>query len=383
MSGISQGKVLSYAVRQGYSLSGGECMSETISSAGQGKTQEQLEEIERVVREAEEKSSVEKSEPETPPRRATVVSFINYKGGVGKTTTTFHIGCALAAFHGMRVLLVDDDPQTNLTFLCADFDSWRRQVDSAGSIESLYRAFVEETHVPIRQIIWNRPMADRWLANVDLIPSNVTLLDIDLRLQSRTRPSTTIQEVAETHLSQRSILLNGLSEVAHEYDYVLIDCPPNLYLATQNALYASDGYLITLMPDYFSRIGARFLDDRVRQLLRERSLAEQILGQTPDQRPDPASFLSFVKVNVTAGKMQIEAREQMNYVRTDARFASRCFDSITEDYKDIREAADEHRPVFFNSPGSHNDRNYRRMTEEFLRRFPHATSSQQGVVGQP
>jgi len=50
--------------------------------------------------------------------RAKVISVVNYKGGVGKTTTTYHVGCSLAQHHNKRVLLVDIDPQTNLTFLC-------------------------------------------------------------------------------------------------------------------------------------------------------------------------------------------------------------------------------------------------------------------------
>ncbi|PYV32744.1 MAG: hypothetical protein DMG22_12190 [Acidobacteria bacterium] len=270
-----------------------------------------------------------------------------------------------------------------MTFLCSDFPGWRQQTSNAGSLESLYRGYLDANPVPIRRIIWQHPITDSRLGTVDLIPSDITLLDIDLRLQSRTKPSTTIQEVAQVHLSQRSILVNALADILSEYDYILIDCPPNLYLATQNALYASDGYLITLMPDHFSTVGADFLEERVGRLLTERSLARQILGETVGAGPEPPFFLAFVKVNVTAGRLQIVAREQMALVRGRPRFANRCFDSVTEDYKDIREATTEQRPVFFNSPGSHNDQNYRRMTDEFIRRFPHAARPQQGVVSQP
>ena len=243
---------------------------------------------------------------------ARIISFINYKGGVGKTTTTFHIGCGLAMFHNKRVLFVDADPQTNLTFLCGNFANWRAQVDANGSIETLYRSFVEGTPFSLRTVIWRHPLTQPQLRHIDLIPSNITLLDIDLRLQATTKPSTTIREIAQTHLSQRSILANALAEVAEEYDYILIDCPPNLYLATQNALYASDGYLVTLLPDYFSTIGVEFLDTRVEQLLRERSLAQQILNlQATAAIP---FFLAFIRVNVTAGRTQIAARDQMALV---------------------------------------------------------------------
>src|ERR1700752_1902399 len=57
---------------------------------------------------------------------AKVIAFINYKGGVAKTTTTYHVGCSLAQHFGKRVLFVDIDPQTNLTFLCASIMEWQR-----------------------------------------------------------------------------------------------------------------------------------------------------------------------------------------------------------------------------------------------------------------
>ena len=208
------------------------------------------------------------------------------------------------------------------------------------------------------------------LANVDLVPSTIELLDIDLRLQSKTKAATTIQEVAQIHLDQRSILSEAIKEVASDYDYILIDCPPNLYLATQNALYASDGYLVTLMPDHFSTVGVTFLDKKVRQLLRERNLAEQIIDPNSNGVKTLPYFLSFVKVNVTAGRQQIVAKEQMALVRSMSNFTGKCFNSHTEDWKDIREATTEQLPVFLNSPGSQNDVLYQRMAVEFRKEFP-------------
>jgi chromosome partitioning protein len=71
---------------------------------------------------------------------AKIISFINYKGGVGKTTTTFHIGCALAMFEPKKkVLLIDADPQTNLTFLCCDMAGWESRIKINGSLETIYK----------------------------------------------------------------------------------------------------------------------------------------------------------------------------------------------------------------------------------------------------
>jgi chromosome partitioning protein len=302
---------------------------------------------------------------------AKVISFINYKGGVGKTTTTFHIGCALAMFEPKKkVLLIDADPQTNLTFLCCEFSKWEDRVKTHGTLETLYSGYLDHQNISLRHLIWPKPMVRPELANIDLVPSTIELLDIDLRLQSKTKAATTIQEVAQTHLDQRSILSQAIQEIASDYDYILIDCPPNLYLATQNALYASDGYLVTLMPDHFSTIGVRFLDKKIQQLLRERNLSEQIVDPNKNELKTLPYFLCFVKVNVTAGRQQIVAKEQMGIVRSLPNFAQKCFTSHTEDWKDIREATTEQLPVFLNSPGSQNDKFYQIMANEFRSKFP-------------
>lgn len=115
-------------------------------------------------------------------KRAVVVSFINYKGGVGKTTTTYHIGCSLAQHHGKRVLLVDIDPQTNLTFLCVDYDSWERFKRNNGTIATLYHRFRRRHPLQVNRYIWQQPVGrDRFtkIQGLDLLPCDLDLLGED------------------------------------------------------------------------------------------------------------------------------------------------------------------------------------------------------------
>jgi chromosome partitioning protein len=185
---------------------------------------------------------------------AQILSFINYKGGVGKTTTTYHIGCALALYHDKRVLLVDIDPQTNLTFLCAVQDRWQQHKNrGGGTVVSLYKRYLEGKDVDIRKGIWKSPIKDRQGAplapNLDLIPSDLELLiDQDVKVLGATKLSRTnplaaqVSEIkirAEHYVIPRIFLTQVLKQCDKDYDYVLIDCPPNLYLLTQNALLAS------------------------------------------------------------------------------------------------------------------------------------------------
>jgi chromosome partitioning protein len=201
--------------------------------------------------------------------QARIASFINYKGGVGKTTTTYHIGCSLAEHHGKRVLLVDIDPQSNLSLLCMDYDRYDQHRKQQGTIRDLYRRFRQENRLGIRDFIVPTPIRlDRGpLENLDLLPCDIDMLGEDLGgvlpTVSSARGANAFQileQVAGRVLHEWRFLQLALDEVREEYDDILIDCPPNLYLMTQNALVASDRYLVTVVPEHLSAIGG--LDPR-------------------------------------------------------------------------------------------------------------------------
>src|SRR5437867_4027573 len=115
---------------------------------------------------------------------ATVVSFINYKGGVGKTTSTYHIGCSLAGHHKKRVLFIDIDPQTNLTFLCAPYEKWETFKKRAGTIADMYRRYQEKKALDTKRFIWRSPIevldGRRRIDGLDLVPCDIDLIGEDL-----------------------------------------------------------------------------------------------------------------------------------------------------------------------------------------------------------
>ncbi len=230
---------------------------------------------------------------------AKVISFINYKGGVGKTTTTYHIGCALARFHDKKVLLIDTDPQTNLTFLCTIPERWERFKREHGTVSSLFHAYLNNTldTFDMNKILWKFPLrigAHEVISKLELIPSDIELLGIDIDLAAKTtrRNETsfyhehinvlrrTVNKIkselgigtacdsrdARFYVEQHHILKKAIDKVKDNYDYILIDCPPNLYLVTQNALAASDYYIITTIPDHLSTIGINILIRKISEL---------------------------------------------------------------------------------------------------------------------
>ncbi len=151
------------------------------------------------------------------------IVFVNQKGGVGKTTTVINLGAYLARA-GKRVLLVDFDPQANLT----------SGVGGAKKAKGAYEVISGQTSM--RDIIKPTKVPGLYLApsSIDLSGATVELVDKDGR---------------------DHYLKNALALVKDDYDFVLIDCPPSLGVLTLNGLSAADEVLIPLQCEYFALEG--------------------------------------------------------------------------------------------------------------------------------
>lgn len=190
---------------------------------------------------------------------AQVISFINYKGGVGKTTMAVEIAATLANKHGFKVLIVDTDPQTNASFYLMPGDnpeiSWQNWVDSNGSLKSVLEAAIREEPYDAAQAI----MPDLH-GCLDLLPSHLDLLTVDLEIAAKWGVQSP---------ESRVIIKRYLEPVIAEkgYDFVVIDCPPNLNLVTQNALMMSDSYAVVCLPEYLSARGIDLIERQVRNMM--------------------------------------------------------------------------------------------------------------------
>ena len=113
---------------------------------------------------------------------AKVVSFINYKGGVGKTTMAVETAATLSRKFGFKVLVVDLDPQTNASFYLVTEEDWENWVNSNGSLKDIFNAAIREDEFEASNVI----LADLYNC-LDLLPSHLDLLPIDLELAAKWR----------------------------------------------------------------------------------------------------------------------------------------------------------------------------------------------------
>jgi chromosome partitioning protein len=177
-----------------------------------------------------------------------VIAFANQKGGVAKTTTTLNLGVAFAE-KGLRVLLVDLDPQGNLTM---------SQGMNPDSIErSMFDVLVHR--VPITEVIHH--------TEVDLAVSSIDLAGAELALASM--------------IGRERALEKALAPVKENYNYILIDTPPSLGLLTINALVASEGVIVPVQCEYLSLRGLVQLENTLTMIRENLNPAVGIQGILP------------------------------------------------------------------------------------------------------
>ena len=183
-----------------------------------------------------------------------VIAVVNQKGGVGKTTTTASIGVGLAR-RGKKVLLIDLDPQGNLTINLG----FKNPDEIEHTITDILMGMIHHREIPEDCICK--------LGELDLIPANIELASIELALMNT--------------LSRETLLAKYIRGIKNNYEYIMIDCHPKLDLLTINALVGTDEVIIPTTPEYLSIKGFNFLFNTIQQVRSELNPKIKIAGILP------------------------------------------------------------------------------------------------------
>lgn len=203
----------------------------------------------------------------------TVVSVLNYKGGVGKTTVAANLGAELAN-RGRRVLMIDMDPQASLTLSFYASDELAKEFTDSGTLLHWFSAIIDDqAPQPLRDYVVTPPRVNEVLrprgGRLDLIPSHLGLIDIDLDLAAHVGGSR-FQISSTGYLWVHRLLADALGDPAfRDYDVILIDCAPNFNMVTRTAIVASDHILIPAKADYLSTLGIDYLRRKLSELVRD------------------------------------------------------------------------------------------------------------------
>lgn len=202
-----------------------------------------------------------------------VISMINLKGGVGKTTTTLAIAEFLSLVHNKKVLVIDLDPQTNATVALIGEKKWKEKNDLGQTVCQMFRDKLDKTaRFEIKNAIEkNVSNLGGGIRGLDLLPSSLELIEIQ----------DAISKISDQEFNLTSpvmILKEHVEIVKHQYDFILIDCPPNLGLITLNGIYISDYYLIPTIPDILSTYGIPQILSRITQFKQKAHIKIEPLG---------------------------------------------------------------------------------------------------------
>ncbi|WP_020531121.1 ParA family protein [Flexithrix dorotheae] len=243
-----------------------------------------------------------------------VITVLNHKGGVGKTTTTMNLGKALALL-GKKVLLIDIDPQANLTQHCGV----AQQVD-----KTIVDTLLNDEVMPVIDIE----------ANFHLVPSELALATAESQLM--------------TDVNGWFKLKNALKFVKSPYDYILVDCPPSLGILTNNALLASDEVVVVVETEYLAISGLGTITKHI-DGIRRNSLNENInlLG------------LLFTKTNNTVVSKEIVKELSTLY-------KSKVFKTSIRRNISLVEAAGNGTDIFSYAEDSHGAEDYMKFAKEVV-----------------
>jgi chromosome partitioning protein len=235
------------------------------------------------------------------------ISFINYKGGVGKTSLIVNIAACLAKA-GKRVLLFDFDTQSNASIWLLRLERWNKINNSSeGAVYSIFEPGVATVKDLIIKDVVEDKNGEKLLPGLDLVPTTFNLVDLEAEFEG------------EPKRPPYLMFQQQLAEVEANYDFILFDCPPNILRASQCGIFCSNEIYVPANPDALSLIGFTLL---VEKLVKFHRLSASF--RTAEMGP-PALvngiIFNSIKANVDIEVPKMRMQLRMNQFRTVKRVA--------------------------------------------------------------
>ncbi len=249
------------------------------------------------------------------------LAFINYKGGVGKTSLITNVAACLAK-QGQRVLLCDLDTQSNSSIWLLRIERWNRiNMEKRGSVYSIFDPAQDRIKDLIIKDVVQDNQGNPQLPGLDLLPTTFNLIDIENEYK------------IDPQKPHYVIFNEQIREIEGDYDFILYDCPPNVLNASQNGIFSADELYVPSNPDALSLIGFTLMIEKL--LLFYRRSAGFRTPEMGNFARVAGVIFNSIKANVDIGvpKMRMQLRlnqfKKQRLVSNEAKIFNSCVRDAT------------------------------------------------------
>lgn len=254
---------------------------------------------------------------------AKIISIVNQKGGIGKTTTCHNLSYALAEKEDKKVLIIDLDPQMNL--------SETLNIDCYAQKQSIYDV-MRDKELPLTSII-----KETTHNNLDIVPSAIELAGAEIEF---------VRRINSAALLERSIS----KSIRETYDYIIIDCPPSLGILTINALTASDYVIIPMQPEVYSLMGVELLLRTINEVQEETN-------------PD----LEILSILITMHDARLNVHKEMTE-KIGEHFRGNIFETLVKTNTTLKESQANNQSVFEFDGRARGAKDYEALAQEVIQK---------------
>ncbi len=290
------------------------------------------------------------------------ISFINYKGGVGKTSLIVNTAAALAKL-GKRVLLFDFDTQSNASIWLLKLDRWNKlNATGEGAVYSIFEPGQANVRDLVIKDVIEGKAGEKLLPGLDLVPTTFNLVDLENEYSGDPKRPPYL------------LFYEQLAAIESNYDFILFDCPPNILRAAQCGVFSSNEIYVPANPDALSLIGFTLLVEKL-QKFHQLSASFRRASMGPPAQVQGIIFNSIkTGVDIEVPKMRMQLR--LNQFKAAKRSApsAKIFDAQIRDAMVVRRAVALGLPVVLvsaeaadiGSAGDNVVNDYRRLAHELV-----------------